>query len=306
MASVVLNYNSSRDLSLLLPQLKAQGGIRHTVIVVDNASRPDEAALARHAFLEAWPDGFAGSVSDVVAHASLHDVVAPAYLAFNDGNDGYSAGNNIGARIAGELGADAVLIANPDMRIDDIHYVARLHDTLVREPAYLVAASRIVGLDGKAQSPLSELSYWEEFFWPLVALRNKFGKPISHVLTPAGEQPVPVEKVSGCCLMLRSDFLRDNGYLDEGVFLYCEEPILAAQVRRAHGLIVFDPRLLAVHAHEKRSKGIPSRNMLHYIESRRYFTRRYSRHGRIARLGLSFSYGLLKVAHGIRLKLGGG
>lgn len=139
----------------------------------------------------------------------------------------------------------------------------------------------------------------------MVVLGNKLGKQISHVVVPTSRQPVPVDKVSGCCLMLRSEFLRRNGYFDEGVFLYCEEPILSEKVRRARGRIVFQPRLLAVHAHEQKSKGIPSRNMLRYVDSRRYFTLHYANHRRIAKLGLSLSYVLLKWAHRIRLQLFG-
>jgi GT2 family glycosyltransferase len=303
-ASIVLNYNSSHDLAVLLPQLKAQLGVPHVVIVVDNASRPEEVQRAKDAFLLAWPDGAVGPSADVAALSEQQRVRAPAYLILHDRNGGYSAGNNVGIRFAEALGAGAVLIANPDIRLDDPDYVSALYDTLMGDRANVIAASRIVGLDGEDQSPLTELAYWEELLWPVVVLRNALGRPVSHVSLPPGELPVPVEKVSGCCLMLRTDFLRSNGYLDEGVFLYCEEPILAEQVRRARARIVFQPRLRAVHAHRKGSKGNPSRNMLRHIESRMYFIRRYARHGPIAQFGLVLSYALLKLAHRIRLRSG--
>jgi GT2 family glycosyltransferase len=302
-ASVVLNYNSSHDLAVFLPQLKAQRGTAHVVVVVDNASKPEEVERAREIFSRTWPDGVAGATTDITSHIEHSAAPAPAYLVLHDRNGGYSAGNNVGIRLAECLGAAAVLIANPDMRIDNPDYVAQLYETLMREPDNVIAASRVVGLDGQDQSPLTELAYWEELLWPVVVLRNKVGKPISHVAVPAGEQPVTVQKVSGCCLMLRTGFLRDNGYLDEGVFLYCEEPILSEQVRRARGRIVFQPRLEAVHAHQKKSKGSPSRNMLRHIESRQYFIRHYANRGPLAKFGLSVSYALLKLAHRIRLRL---
>jgi GT2 family glycosyltransferase len=301
--TIVLNYNSSHDLGVCLPQLKAQRGVPHVVFVVDNASRPEEVERARATFARTWADGVAGTTAQIARCIEDGLPRAPAYLVLHDSNGGYSAGNNLGIRLAERLGAGAVLIANPDMRIENPDYVAELYATLMREPGSVVAASRIVGLDGEDQSPLTELAYWEELFWPLVALRNKLGKPISHVAVPSGHDPVAVAKVSGCCLMLRTDFLRSNGYLDEGVFLYCEEPILSAKVRRARRSLVFDPRLVAVHAHEKKSKGNPSRNMLRHIESRTYFIRNYADHGPVARFGLSLSYGLLKVVHCIRLRL---
>lgn len=302
-ASIVLNHNGSNHLAVLLPQLKAQHGIGHAVIVVDNASRPEEVGLARDVFFLTWPDGMAGATTEILTRIATSGVAAPAYLVLHDRNGGYSAGNNVGIRLAEKLGATAVLIANPDMRIDNPDYAAHLYGTLMREPENVIAASRVVGLDGRDQSPLTELSYWEELLWPVVVFRNRLGKPISHVVVPDGESPVAVEKVSGCCLMLRTDFLRGNGYFDEGVFLYCEESILSEQVRRIRGRIVFEPGLKAVHAHEKTSKGNPSRNMLRHIASRSYFIRHYTNHGPIAKFGLQVSYALLKIAHRIRLRL---
>jgi GT2 family glycosyltransferase len=302
-ASVVLNYNSSQDLAVLLPQLKAQRGIVHVVVVVDNASRAEEVERAKDVFSRTWPDGVAGATTDITANTDRTAAPASAYLVIHDRNGGYSAGNNVGIRLAEGFGAAAVLIANPDMRLDNPDYVAQLYETLMQEPDTVVAASRVVGLDGRDQSPLTELAYWEELLWPAVVLRNMVGRPISHVAVPAGEQAVAVQKVSGCCLMLRTSFLRDNGYLDEGVFLYCEEPILSEQVRRVRGRIVFQPRLKAVHAHQKKSKGNPSRNMLWHIESRQYFIRHYANRGQIAKFALSVSYALLKLAHRIRLRL---
>lgn len=303
LASVVLNFNSSHDLAVLLPQLKVQRGIPHAVIVVDNASRPEEVKRAMEIFSQTWPDGVAGTKADITARIESAGPPALAYLVLHDRNGGYSAGNNVGVRLADRLGASAVLIANPDMRLANPDYAAQLYVTLMGEEQNVIAASRVVGLDGQDQSPLSELSYWEELLWPVVVLRNMLGRPISHVVVPASDHPVTVLKVSGCCLMLRTAFLRGNGYFDEGVFLYCEEPILSEQVRRARGRIVFQPRLMAVHAHEKKSKGNPSRNMLRHIESRSYFIRHYANYSPSATFGLSVSYALLKLAHRIRLRL---
>jgi len=300
--SVVLNFNSSHELCELLPQLEAQRGVPHAVIVVDNASRSEEVSRAKEIFSQTWPYGLVGSTAEITA--SIKHAVTPsrAYLVLHEHNGGYSAGNNVGIRLAEELGAAAVLIANPDMRLEDPNYVAQLYETLVGERSNLIAASRIVGLNGLDQSPLRELSYWEELLWPIFALRNKLFKPSSHVVLPPGNQPAAVRKVSGCCLMLRLDFLRGNGYLDEGVFLYCEEPILAEKVRRAGGHIVFQPHLLAVHAHRKSIKGNPSRNMLQHIKSRCYYLRHYSNYRPIARACLFVSYALLRFAHLIRLR----
>jgi GT2 family glycosyltransferase len=42
---------------------------------------------------------------------------------------------------------------------------------------------------------------------------------------------VECETINGACFMVRSDFLKKVGYLDEGTFLYMEELILGAQIK---------------------------------------------------------------------------
>ena len=72
----------------------------------------------------------------------------------NDQNTGYSAGNNIGIRYAVEVGCDAVLILNPDIRITDPNYLATLSTEMQIRPECLIAASRIINLSGLDEHPL--------------------------------------------------------------------------------------------------------------------------------------------------------
>ncbi len=306
-ASVVLNFNSESDLFLLVPQLAKQEGVEHSIIIVDNASRPESIAHIR-TWLTQWkPGAVVGTQGEVDAWVKIHpeDARAPGrvYFITHHENRGYSAGNNIGIRLADALRADAVLIANPDMRIEAPLYLARLAESLFADDTNCVAASRILGLDGDDQNPLQEPSFWEELFWPRFYL-PKFLKPISYILLITGTASVRVPKVSGCCLLVRMSFLRETAYLDEGVFLYCEEPILAARVRKACGNIVFDPSLSAVHAHVRSEKGNSSRRMHTFIKSRRYYLQRYSGYGRLRLMLLHVSYLLLAALHSIKMRLG--
>jgi GT2 family glycosyltransferase len=302
-ASVVLNYNSDADLRVSVPQLCNQQGIWHAVIIIDNASSPDCARRVQEWLSQEYPRAVVGSVAEVHdwvrANPEQTQVPGRVYLLLNPENRGYSAGNNIGIRLANELGAQAVLIANPDMRIENPRYVKELAEVLLAAQSNCIAASRIVGPDGADQSPLREPGFWEEFFWPRFYVA-RFLKPISYVLSIKGAQPVPVPKVSGCCLLLRMSFLQDTGLLDERVFLYCEEPILSAKVRQRGGRIVYAPALSAVHAHIKGEKGNASSRVLISIKSRKYYLERYSEYGFFKRWILSQSYFVLALVH--RLK----
>jgi GT2 family glycosyltransferase len=300
-AVVILNYNSDADLKVSAEQIAAQQGVRLSIIVVDNASAPAGVARVKE-WLGRWrPDAMSGSeqeVTDRIRSGVSFGAGAPAvFFVENSRNGGYSAGNNSGIRIARALGAEAVLIANPDIRVDDPHYVRDLAAHLLADPRNFVAASRIVGLDGVDQNPLREASFAEELAWPRYLL--PFSKRWTYVI-PTADAPVEVPKVSGCCLMLRSDFLERIGNFDEHVFLYCEEPILSAQVRQLNGRILYVPSLRAVHAHVKSEKGSVARRMLQYIESRRYYLTNYSGYGALRRKLLLASYAALALVYRVR------
>lgn len=302
-AVVVLNYNSERDLMVSAPQLAAQTHVKNTLILVDNASRADSVDQLK-SWLLAWrPDAVIGMQAEVDRWIENNPVAAGEpgriYFITHHENRGYSAGNNIGIRLADMLGADAVLIANPDMRIEDPSYVATLAQNLFSDERHYVAASRIVGLDGRDQNPLREPLFWEEILWPLYIARRWF-KWNTYVQQVDETRAIAVPKVSGCCLLLRMTFLRSTGCLDENVFLYCEEPILSARVRTAGGVVLYVPALTAVHAHVASEKGDSALRMPKFITSRKYYLRVYGGYKGWRLKALEMSYDLLALAHQIR------
>lgn len=298
-AAVVLTYNSDEDLPACLDGLRRQVGVALRVIVVDNASDPERRERMVEAFREKMPGGVVLGVAEATPERLRG---CPAVFVANDRNSGYSAGNNIGARLAVALSCEAVLIVNPDVQIDDPHYLFALVEGLRADDRCFVAASRIVGLSGQDENPLREPGFWEELLW-LRRLGPKAFRPKPFTVELKGDAPVQAEKVHGCCLLFRASFLEEMGYLDENVFLYCEEPILAASVRRLGGRLVVFPRVRAVHAHVAGKKGNPSRRMLQFIVSRLYYIDRYSGYGPFRRAALHASYALLYALHAARARM---
>ena len=165
-----------------------------------------------------------------------------------------------------------------------------------QHPDCAVGASRILSLKGINENPLRELGFLEELLWFRQYLPGPF-RPPAYVPQVSGNDPVRVDKLHGCCLMVRASFLEEIGYLDDTVFLYCEEPILAAQVRNAGKRLMLFPHLTAVHAHIASTKGNSSRRMLIYIRSRLYYLSRYSSYGPAALTALGLSYRVLWLLH---------
>ncbi len=214
-------------------------------------------------------------------------------MLLNHANQGYSAGNNIGVRLALALGSDAVLITNPDIRILCRDYISSLVTCLFADPDHAIAASAVRNLSGMDENPMNELSFSDELLWPIRMLLSRLGiRPSSmHDLSTQH-----VRKVSGCCFLARTSFLGQIGFFDEGVFLYCEEEILAAQVRHAGKCIAYRPEIEVVHAHVASSKGDPVKRFVAWSRSRRYYHSRYANYGMVRR-------GILRLSHACVISL---
>jgi GT2 family glycosyltransferase len=300
-AVVLLNYNSEEDLFISVDQIHKQKNIDLVTIVVDNASNLNSIEK-----IQKWSKNFASSsfsatTEDTFKKISNNEIdqdVFSTFFIYNQENNGYSAGNNIGIRLADYLNVDAVLIANPDMRFEDENYVYKLTKTLLSNESYAVASSRIVGLDGKDQTPLRESSFLEEALWPL-----SYVKRISYVLPFDPEKIIMVPKTMGCCLLLRMTFLNEISYFDEGTFLYSEEPILATQVRNNGCKIVFNPTIKAIHAHKASEKDNSSKRMFEFIKSRKYYLANYSGYSKLQLRILKLSYSVLGLWHLLKSRI---
>jgi GT2 family glycosyltransferase len=299
-AVVILGYNSDKDIPVCAELLGKQTDIHFTIIIVDNNSATDSSERTK-SWLATWRiDAITGLQEEVHAwimcNSDRANESGSVYFVRNHENRGYSAGNNIGARLAVSLGYEAVLIINPDVRITDQYYLCRLADKLFSDDRYVVAASAIRNLSGANENPMHELGFIEELFWPFWMTLSRFG-----VSPPSQRVQVcdPCRKVSGSCLLIRSSFLEDIGYFDEGVFLYCEEAILSVQIRNAGKKIAYVPELEALHAHLSSTKGLRTLRMKEWVKSRGYYHQHHTSYGAFRRLLLRFSHystlGLMKL-----------
>jgi GT2 family glycosyltransferase len=304
-AVVLLNYNSEKDLFVSAEQLEQQKNVGLVKIIVDNASCAKKVNKIKKWSKKFTSSTFSGSVSEVyglMSKCKINQHDFSTFFIYNQENSGYSSGNNIGIKIADYLNVDAVLIANPDMRFNDVNYISRLADVLFSNEKYYLAASKIIGLDGKGQNPLREPEFMEELLWPRQLLPSLF-KIRPYVLPYETNKVMTVPKVVGCCLLLRMNFLREIDYFDEATFLYSEEAILSSQVKDKQGKIAFLPYIEAIHAHKESAKGNSSKRMLLFIESRKHYLKNYSKYTSVQLLLLSISYTALKIAHKLKYRV---
>jgi GT2 family glycosyltransferase len=314
-ALIVLNYNSWRDtlkcVSLCVRQLYAN----FLVIVVDNASTDDSVekmkaewrSQAGIKYVAEYDrrDAEAGGTEEKENALRKYGPEEKLVLIKNDRNLGYSAGNNVGIRYALKKKAAAVLIVNPDVRIDEPSALGKMIAALLSRDDIAVVGPNITDAEGRRQSPLREPSFWEECFGPFMyGIAKRFGGRPFHYIEPVrSHEPFEVYKVAGSCMLIRSSFLQNIGLLDEHVFLYCEEPILSAAVYAAGGRLLFVPRAPVIHTHDRKRKGSQAGRMQMFIKSRKYYLKSCSGYKGWRLASLFVLYAVLAFFYRIKNKL---
>lgn len=258
-AAIILNYNSLEDTKRCVGFLLRQKNVNLQIIIVDNCSREGVRELKE----------FAEETS--------------VYLIESRENRGYSAGNNLGLKTAAEMGCAYAIVVNPDVEISDEQFVRKATDKMNEDAEIVVLGPDVIDTFRRHQNPMEELNFFREFFWRVDLAFGKWKRKISY----SGKKGKSgyCKKISGCCFVIRMSFAEQIGYFDENVFLYCEEPILAAIVRREGKREYYMTEIVAFHNHKESEKGNKSGRVKELCKSRIYYLENYS------------SY------HGIRLKL---
>lgn len=257
---ILLNYNSSKDCRKCVGFLKRQQGIELEIIIVDNCSQDNDREQIK----------------------SLCRKYGCTFISADE-NRGYNAGNNIGLRYAAAQGYKYALIANPDMEFPQTDYIVKLVEAMEKRPNVAVCGSDIVGPEGIHQNPMEPDGNWQSSInWLFGMLKRK--KSINNskpVIRFCDSQYC--YKISGCCLLVRIDYMRSINYFDENVFLYTEEAILAKQIERDNKQIYYLAEVQAMHRHIKSEKGDPIKQIRLWKRSRIYFIKHYSSDTRIGK-----------------------
>jgi N-acetylglucosaminyl-diphospho-decaprenol L-rhamnosyltransferase len=201
---VTVTRNSSSDLARLLASVDHRlPGIR--VVVVDNASADDTAAIARR-----------------------HPAAELYALASNTGF-AYACNRGVAA-----VSTATVALVNPDVELVDDSLLALAHEALRADRPARLLAPRVLNRDGSLQDTVHALpgSAADLAFAlvPPAALPGRLGQ----ALAPwRSRQPRRVGWSVGCAVVGRTSTLRTLGPFDERLFLYGEDLALGLRARSA-------------------------------------------------------------------------
>jgi GT2 family glycosyltransferase len=255
-SAIILNYNSSKDVEKCISFLEKQDYENLDIIVVDNNSSDEKEE---------------GILRTLCTEKNVQFIV-------NKENLGYAAGNNIGLRSAVNAGADWCMIINPDVELRDADYITHMVEKMNSFDQVAIAASSVVMPSGELQNPQKESTFFYDFLWPLQYLKKKEENSNWNV---EKQETKYCEKISGCCLFLKAEFLKEIDYLDEYTFLYCEEAIVCRQAIQSGKHVLYVHDCTAYHEHHAKEKSPAKGRMKIFLKSRRYFIRKYSGYNKV-------------------------
>lgn len=185
---VISNYNGWQDTVQCLESLQKQTYRDFEIILLDDASTND-------------------SVQQLQKHLTENTVFLP-----QEANSGFAAVNNVGMRRALADGCDWVLLLNNDTVVAPDFLEMLLRQT----PAGAVSCPKMLFLDPP-----------DEIWFAGGELDRATGK-VKHLGGHEKDGPAFAEKkqvsfITFCCVLLPRQVVEEVGFLDETLFMYCED-----------------------------------------------------------------------------------
>jgi hypothetical protein len=306
-AIVILNFNNVQDTIECLESLQKVDYPDYLMVVVDNNS--SDGSIEK---IKSWAEGKVkvveyekeiaeqGGIKELEEELQKYPIEQKIVLIKNNANLGYSGGNNVGARYAVKRGCDYIILLNNDTVIMDKEFIKKLAEPFEYDEKIFVVGPKIVTSSGDYDGPYIYETFWGEVLG--LTIKNQFRKllkrnpvyiDLSAIYSP---KPVPVYKISGACMAFRASFLEETGYLDENVWLSCEEAIVAEQVLKKGGKIYFQPLTQIIHKRARSPRSDTSKIgiLKNHFKQRQYFLKTYRDYG-------LFKISLIKLMHKLRL-----
>jgi GT2 family glycosyltransferase len=211
---IVLNWNAYAYTQDCVESLLRLTYPHYEIVIVDNASSDDSAAILQRSF----PD---------------------LTVLQSGGNLGYAGGNNVGIDYACRQGAEYIWLVNNDTHIDPQALTA-LVEALESKPQAGIAGSKIYYMD--EPNRISYAGGHVDF------IRGKtLHRGDSEIDVGQYDQIEDVDFITGCSLLIRSSVIANLGKLCESYFLYFEDAEWSLRVKKAGYKLLYVPNSILWH-----------------------------------------------------------
>jgi len=266
-AYVCTNFNNSALTVSAVKSLRRAKGHRVRIVVVDNASRPEEVEILRR----------------------LSDEDGEVDLIANPENVGYFRGLNIGMKASRTRYPDInwMVVGN-----NDLDFPADFCDKLERQTgifrAHSVVSPDVVTLDGEHQNPhvISRISTIREIFYDLYYTNYWLGMFIYKAAkifpgaTRRGDEDQwqiaqPIYQGHGSCYLLTPKFFLQFEELWSPTFMMSEEMFLSLQLKKVGEQVFYSPEISVTHHWHGSLQDLPSRSRWNMARDAHYEYRKH-------------------------------
>lgn len=287
---VILNYNDYDTTKSLLDMIKNYTSLDY-IVVVDNHSTDD-------------------SYKNLLKYSTNRITILLA-----PGNNGYSKGNNIGIKyLIDNTDVDIIGVSNSDVEFDE-GFIIKIKEDFEKKKEYSV----ITGLQISQKGDIGDHPFWMEYTtkqW--FAMKSSCLYLMSHL---SGNKTyaqryikykldnansfIRVGAVEGSLFFIKRNDFESIGLLDEGVWLYCEEDILAKKIKMIKKKIGVDKSIKYVHYGAKTTNKVFSNkdSIIHTFNSSIYYFNNYQTDNRILQILNFIICSLVKYDGLIRMRI---
>lgn len=222
---IIVNYNVKHFLQLCLHAVyRAVQHIAAEVIVVDNNSHDGSVQMVQQLFPQ-------------------------TILIANKNNLGFSKANNQAVALAN---GEFILFLNPDTVMPE-DFFSRLLPFIEARPNVGAIGPKLIdgrgrfAPDGKKSFPTLSVALYKSLglnrIFPKSPVFNKY-----YAVHVSESQTAPVDVLSGCCMLVRSNLIRQiGGAFDEAYFMYCEDVDLCFRIKQAGFDNIYFPDATLIH-----------------------------------------------------------
>ena len=261
---VVLTHNGRADTLECLSSMEKLEYPNFRLLLIDNASTDDTVAAVQSRF--------------------------PGVTLLKNGqNLGYAGANNVGMEVAIRDGAEFVLLANNDITIapDMLTHLVR---TCMADDGIAIAGPTVLYYDQP------DTVHHRGCFLNRATARGEVPRDRDTVRTGDPGDPVTVDYVGGCAILIRSHAVQRIGSLDERFFAYYEETDLCFRAQEAGYRVVCVPRAEVWHKISRHWDRYPLLRMYYEFRNRLLFLWKRASYARaIADVVLAPAYGARAV-----------
>ena len=216
-AVIILNFKVKEEIKKCIRSVQSSTYTNIEIIVVDNYSK----------------DNLEKEIS------SFNNV----YFYQNNKNIGYTGGNNIGIKLALNLGVDYILVLNPDTTIDKtcienlVGGMEKNHAGIVGPKIYFSGTRTIWYAGG------------------VMDLANVIGchRGVDEKDLGQYDRPEETDYVTGAAILVKPEVIKKVGLFDENFFLYYEDSDFCIRAKKAGFKIFYIPSAIVYHDNAKSS-----------------------------------------------------